>query len=199
MITTRNFLSGTNRERKCERPRARSPSAPRDGGDGVRAGRGGVADVFLVWLTARTRMPAATAPQMCTTEKPEAPTPSGATEGSAYSLELRPSQTHSKEHELERRAFTWGELERSSPELQADREVVLAAVQQDGRSSSLPRRSFRQIARWCWQPCGRMAGRSMTPCWSCGWIARWCWRPCGSLAKRSSGRGRSFRRIVRWC
>jgi hypothetical protein len=85
-----------------------------------------------VWLTARTRMPAATAPQMCTTEKPEAPTPSGATEGSAYSLELRPSQTHSKEHELERRAFTWGELERSSPELQADREVVLAAVQQDG-------------------------------------------------------------------
>ena len=50
------------------------------------------------WLTARTRMPAATAPQMCTTEKPEAPTPSGATEGSAYSLQLRPHQTHSEEH-----------------------------------------------------------------------------------------------------
>ena len=50
------------------------------------------------WLTARTRMPAGTAPQMCTTEKLEAPTPSGATEGSAYALHLRPRQTHPKEH-----------------------------------------------------------------------------------------------------
>ena len=50
------------------------------------------------WLTARTRMPAGTAPQMCTTEKPEAPTPSGATEGSTCSLHLRPRQTHPEEH-----------------------------------------------------------------------------------------------------
>jgi len=48
------------------------------------------------WLTARTRVPAATAPQMCTTEKPEAP--SGATEGSAYALYLRPCQDYSEEH-----------------------------------------------------------------------------------------------------
>ena len=38
------------------------------------------------------------APQMCTPEKPEAPTPSDATEGGAYSLHLRPSQTHPEEH-----------------------------------------------------------------------------------------------------
>ena len=50
------------------------------------------------WLTARTRMPAGTAPKMCITEELEAPTPSGATEGSAYSLHLRPRQTHFKEH-----------------------------------------------------------------------------------------------------
>merc|ERR1712086_694517 len=50
------------------------------------------------WLTARTRIPAGTAPQMCTTEEPEAPTPSGATEGSAYSLHLRPRQKHNEEH-----------------------------------------------------------------------------------------------------
>ena len=49
------------------------------------------------WLAARTRMPG-TAPQMCTAEKPEAPTPSGATEGSAYSLHLRPHQCPSKAH-----------------------------------------------------------------------------------------------------
>ena len=30
-----------------------------------------------VWLMAHTHMPAATGPQMCTTEKLEAPTPSG--------------------------------------------------------------------------------------------------------------------------
>ena len=51
-----------------------------------------------MWLAARTRMPAATAPQMCTTEKPEAPTPSGANEGSAFSLHLRRDQTHSEEY-----------------------------------------------------------------------------------------------------
>ena len=147
------------------------------------------------WLTARTRMPAATAPQMCTTEKPEAPTPSGATEGSAYSLQLRPHQTHSEEHvarvlmmvcsvsaaeaaslatqTAKARVGIWERaiaehayegmtahgvqadlipaylhrgkalqavkvdgmaLENASPELQADREVVLVAVQQDGEA-----------------------------------------------------------------
>ena len=50
------------------------------------------------WLTARTRMPAGTAPQMCTTEKPEAPTPSGVNEGSAFSLHLRKYQTQPKEY-----------------------------------------------------------------------------------------------------
>ena len=50
------------------------------------------------WLTARTRMPAGTAPQMCTTEKPEALTPSGATEGCAYYLHVRQYQTCSNEH-----------------------------------------------------------------------------------------------------
>ena len=50
------------------------------------------------WLMARTRMPAATALQMCTTEKPEAPTPSGANEGSAFSLLLRGHQTRSEEY-----------------------------------------------------------------------------------------------------
>eukprot|EP00964_Phaeocystis_antarctica_P099100 scaffold64998_cov79-Phaeocystis_antarctica.AAC.1 len=51
-----------------------------------------------MWLTARTRVPAATAPQMCTTEKPEAPTPSGAKEASAFSLHLRKYQTQPKEY-----------------------------------------------------------------------------------------------------
>ena len=153
------------------------------------------------WLTARTRMPAGTAPQMCTTEKPEAPTPSGATEGSAYSLHLRPRQTQSEEHvarvlmmvcgvsaaeaaslatqlatqEDEVRVGIWeraiaehayegmtaqgvladlvpayvhrGEaleavkadgtaLKNASPELRADREVALAAVQQNGDALS---------------------------------------------------------------
>ena len=42
------------------------------------------------WLTERTRRPVATAPHMCATEKPEAPAPGGAKEGSAFSLHLRP-------------------------------------------------------------------------------------------------------------
>ena len=49
-----------------------------------------------MWLTARTRVPAATAPQMCTTEKPEAPMPSGTKE--AFSLHLRRPQTRSEEY-----------------------------------------------------------------------------------------------------
>ena len=75
------------------------------------------------WLAARTRMPAATAPQMCTTEKPEAPTPNGETEGSAHALEALDAV------KVDGRA-----LKNVSPELQADREVVLAAVQQNGRA-----------------------------------------------------------------
>ena len=51
-----------------------------------------------IWLTARARIPAANAPQMCTTEKPEAPTPSGAKGGKAFSLHLRRRQTHSEEY-----------------------------------------------------------------------------------------------------
>ena len=50
------------------------------------------------WLTTRTRTPVATAPQMCATEKPEAPAPSGAKEGSAFSLQLRPQQTQPEEY-----------------------------------------------------------------------------------------------------
>ena len=50
------------------------------------------------WLTARARIPAANAPQMCTTEKSEAPTPSGAKGGKAFSLHLRRRQTHSEEY-----------------------------------------------------------------------------------------------------
>ena len=89
-------------ERITERPRARSLVCPRA------AVAMALALAAAVWafsspsatlLTVRTRMPAGTAPQMCTTEmaeKPEAPT--GATEGSAYSLHLRPRQTHPEEH-----------------------------------------------------------------------------------------------------
>ena len=51
-----------------------------------------------IWLTARTRTPAATAPQMCTTEKPEAPTPSGVKEGSGFSLHLRKPQGNPEEY-----------------------------------------------------------------------------------------------------
>ena len=47
-------------ELSTERPRARSSvRPPRGGGDGARAGRGGVGVFFAerdVWLTARTRM-----------------------------------------------------------------------------------------------------------------------------------------------
>ena len=51
-----------------------------------------------MWLAARTRTPVATAPQMCATEKPEAPAPGGANEGSAFSLRLRPHQTQPEEY-----------------------------------------------------------------------------------------------------
>ena len=50
------------------------------------------------WLTTRTRTPVATAPQMCATEKPEAPAPGGAKEGSAFSLHLRPQQWQPEEY-----------------------------------------------------------------------------------------------------
>ena len=50
------------------------------------------------WLTTRTRTPVATAPQMCATEKHEAPAPGGAKEGSAFSLHLRPCQTQPEEY-----------------------------------------------------------------------------------------------------
>ena len=50
------------------------------------------------WLTTRTRTPVATAPQMCATEKPEAPAPGGANEGSAFYLRLRPHQTQPEEY-----------------------------------------------------------------------------------------------------
>ena len=39
-----------------------------------------------------------TAARMCTTAKPEAPTPSGANEGSTFSLQLRRYQTQPKEY-----------------------------------------------------------------------------------------------------
>ena len=51
-----------------------------------------------MWLVARTRTPVATAPQMCATEKPEAPAPGGAKEGSAFSLHLRPQQWQPEEY-----------------------------------------------------------------------------------------------------
>ena len=44
-------------------------------------------------LTARARMPVATAPQMCTTDKPEAPKEEG-----AFSLVLREHQSKPCEH-----------------------------------------------------------------------------------------------------
>ena len=50
------------------------------------------------WLTTRTRTPVATAPQMCATEKPEAPAPGGAKEGSAFALHLRPQQWQPEEY-----------------------------------------------------------------------------------------------------
>ena len=89
------------RSRITERPRARSLSAPRAAvamALALAAAVWAFSSPSATWLTARTRMPAGTAPQMCTTEKLEAPTPSGATEGSAYALHLRPRQTHPKEH-----------------------------------------------------------------------------------------------------
>ena len=51
-----------------------------------------------MWPAARTRTPVATAPQMCAAEKPEAPEPGGAKEGSAFSLRLRPHQTQPEEY-----------------------------------------------------------------------------------------------------
>ena len=51
-----------------------------------------------MWLVARTRTPVATAPQMCATEKHEAPAPGGAKQGSAFSLHLRPYQTQPEEY-----------------------------------------------------------------------------------------------------
>ena len=87
--------------RITERPRARSLLCPRAAvamAFALGAAVWAFSSPSATWLTARTRMPAGTAPQMCTTEKPEAPTPSGATEGSAYSLHLRPRQRRSEEH-----------------------------------------------------------------------------------------------------
>ena len=50
------------------------------------------------WLTARTGTPVPMAPQICATEKPEAPAPGGAKEGSAFSLHLRPQQWQPEEY-----------------------------------------------------------------------------------------------------
>ena len=63
------------------------------------------------------------------------------------------------------RAAQYGRaLEIASPELRADREVVMAAVRQRGWAlnyASPELRADREV--WCWRPCGTMAGRSSLP------------------------------------
>ena len=52
---------------------------------------------WLTWLTARTRTPVATAPQICAIEMSDAPAPGGTKEGGAFSLLLNPHQTQPNE------------------------------------------------------------------------------------------------------
>ena len=83
---------------KSERPRTRSRLVCRATVAMALALVAAFSSPSAMWLTARTRTPAATAPQMCTTEKPEAPTPSGVKEGSGFSLHLRKPQGNPEEY-----------------------------------------------------------------------------------------------------